>query len=112
MIHVQIWTKLLDRLKVAMNVCGVVEGDLSQVSIGIPIVGILIGLAILTNVANVPRLWYEAIKTTYHQMKKGVVNRIGRTKLLPMAVLPFSVVRFVMGGAIVGIATFELIRAV
>jgi hypothetical protein len=106
------WTKLLDQRIAVMNGYGVDEGDQSQVSIGIPVVGILVGVAILTNVANVPRLWYEAIKTTYHQMEKGVVNRIGRTKLLPMAVLPFSAVRFVMGGAIVGIATFELIRAV
>jgi len=81
-------------------------------SIGISIAGILIGLIVLMNVANLPRHWYEVIRRAYGQMKKGTVNRIGRTNLLPVAVLPFPVVRFVMGGAIVGIATFELIRAV
>ena len=70
-------------------------------SIAIPLIAILLGLAVITNVRNYPRIYFEAMRKTHSDMGNHWWNRVSRTNMEPWARLPFIWFRFLLGGALV-----------
>lgn len=66
----------------------------------IPFIPIAAGIVLVTNVGNLCRLYYEALKKTYGQMGEGAVNRISRLSMLPTR-LSFMKFRVLTGGVLI-----------
>jgi hypothetical protein len=77
----------------------------------IPTVAILLGVVVLTNVRNYPRIYFEAVRKTYSEMGNHWWNRASRTNMEPWAWMPFSLFRLLLGGALVVGGLIGLIHA-
>jgi hypothetical protein len=81
-------------------------------NIAIAVVVIMLGLGVLANVRNYPRIYYQAMTKTYSDMSNHWWSRISRSNMWPWAVMPCSWFRLLIGGALVVGGLIGLISAI